>query len=92
VSTRATAGSSSANRICRCAVGYPARWFESGAAFLAVLTGEERGCVLLDLVMPGLDGIELQEQLNVRGITLPVVFFSGYGTVRHCAQAMKTAL
>lgn len=70
--------------------GYLARWFESGAAFLEALTGQERGCVLLDLVMPGLDGIQLQEQLNARGITLPVVFFSGYGTVRHCAQAMKS--
>jgi FixJ family two-component response regulator len=62
--------------------GYIVRLFESADAFLAALTGEEAGCIVADVRMPGTDGIELVRELARRNSTLPVVLISGHADVQ----------
>jgi two-component system response regulator FixJ len=71
------------------AAGYRCTMFASGADFLASDPGVHRGCVLVDVRMPGMDGLELQRQLKARGIGLPVIFMTGYGEVPLAVEAMK---
>jgi FixJ family two-component response regulator len=51
--------------------------------------GGNPSCIVLDYLMPGLTGLEFQEQLAHLGSTLPIVFLTGHGTVRMTVQAMK---
>jgi two-component system response regulator FixJ len=69
--------------------GYSVRTFESADAFLAALTGEETGCVVADVRMPGTDGIELVRELARRNSTLPVVLISGHADVPMAVAAIK---
>jgi two-component system, LuxR family, response regulator FixJ len=46
-------------------------------------------CILLDLNMPGMNGLQLQEELHARGVTIPVVFLTGAGSVAHAVEAMR---
>jgi two-component system response regulator FixJ len=71
------------------AAGYRCTMFASGADFLASDPGVHRGCVLVDVRMPGMDGLELQRQLKARGIGLPVIFMTGFGEVPLAVEAMK---
>jgi two-component system response regulator FixJ len=71
------------------AAGYHLRIFASGAEFLASDTGGTRGCVLVDVRMPGMDGLELQRQMKARAIGLPVIFMTGFGEVPLAVEAMK---
>ena len=57
--------------------------------FLASFDSETPGCLVLDLAMPGLDGIELQRALNRLGSFLPIIFLTGRATVSDTVQAMK---
>ena len=69
--------------------GYRTAQFESGIAFLD-FPGIGRGaCVLLDVKMPGLDGLEVQRRLNDRGVALPVVIVTGHGDIAMAVQAMR---
>lgn len=63
--------------------------FQSPRAFLASYDERARGCLVLDLAMPELSGVELQRALAARGALLPIVFLTGRGDVRTCAEAMK---
>ena len=63
--------------------------FESPAEFLGKLDPEAAGCAILDLTMPGLDGLMLQKELASRGIALPVVFLTGHGDIPKSVLAMK---
>ena len=63
------------------AEGYLVQSYASASAFLEVDAGCEEGCVIADLAMPGLNGLELQSALAATAWPLPVVFISGYGTV-----------
>jgi FixJ family two-component response regulator len=63
--------------------------FQSPRAFLASYDVQAHGCLVLDLAMPELSGIELQHVLAERGAALPIVFLSGRGDIRTCAHAMK---
>ena len=63
--------------------------FESGVAFLDSLDTVRGACVLLDVKMPELDGLEVQRRLNDRGVTLPVVIVTGHGDIAMAVQAMR---
>ncbi|OPY86595.1 MAG: Response regulator protein TmoT [Syntrophaceae bacterium PtaU1.Bin231] len=70
-------------------VGLAAKSFASAGQFLQSLTGEETGCLVTDLRMPEISGIELQERMAKAGIPLPIIFISGHGTVPMSVRAMK---
>lgn len=63
--------------------------FASAADFLAAYDPDAPGCVLLDLQMPGINGLQLQQALAERGGTLPIIFLSAHGDVPISVQAMK---
>jgi RNA polymerase sigma factor (sigma-70 family) len=71
------------------AAGYQVRSFESAEGFLAEHPGGAQGCLLLDICMPGLSGIELQQALVGFPNALPIVFLTGIGDIRTCVDAMK---
>jgi len=71
------------------ASGYDVRSFASPRDFLAVAGTIEFGCVLVDLQMPGMDGLELKNRLNQRNIDLPVVVVTGHGDVATAVAAMR---
>jgi FixJ family two-component response regulator len=71
------------------AAGYAVEAFPSASAFLEDYDPGRGGCLLLDVQMPGMTGVELQEQLNVRGWRIPVIFITGHGTVSLAVAAIK---
>jgi FixJ family two-component response regulator len=70
-------------------VGYKSEIFESASDFLARLPHGGPSCVIVDVQMPGLNGIELQEDLIRRHREEQLVFITGHGDIPMCAQAMK---
>lgn len=68
---------------------YRVETFEGPAELLKRLTVNERGCIVIDLRMPELDGLEVQRVLLNRGITLPLIFISGRAEVAEAVAAMK---
>ncbi|OJT20412.1 DNA-binding response regulator [Archangium sp. Cb G35] len=71
------------------AAGHATKPFASPSEFLAQLSGDTPGCAVLDLRMPGLNGLELQQAMESRGCHLPVIFISGHGDVPASVRAMK---
>jgi FixJ family two-component response regulator len=69
--------------------GYAAEIFASAADYLAREMFEGPICLVLDVRMPGLNGLELQQALESRGACEQIVFISGHGDVPTCTQAMK---
>ena len=69
--------------------GYRTGLFECGIAFLDFPDIGRGACVLLDVKMPGLDGLEVQRRLNDRGVALPVVIVTGHGDIAMAVQAMR---
>jgi two-component system response regulator FixJ len=63
--------------------------FSSGRQFLDSYRPGEAGCLLLDVRMPEMSGLELQARLAEDGIELPVIFLTAHGDVPTCAQAFK---
>ena len=61
----------------------------SAAAFLECLPREDAGCAILDLQLPEVNGIELQQKLTETGQTMPIIFLSAYGDVPTTVRAMK---
>jgi len=71
------------------AAGYEARAYASAGDFLIAADDPPSGCLLLDLHMPGPDGLALQEVLRRRGHSLPTVFLSGRGDIASSVRALK---
>ena len=71
------------------AAGFEVAPFESPQLFLDGHDAGAHGCLVLDLSMPGLNGMELQQELAARGSMLPIVFLTGHGDVPTSVQAMK---
>ena len=70
--------------------GYHVRTYESGIELLKDAANLEPGCVLLDIRMPGMDGLEVQASLRDKGVSLPVIIMTGHGDVSLAVQAMKS--
>jgi FixJ family two-component response regulator len=70
------------------AEGFAVKSFHSAAEFLA--EPEPVGCVVLDVAMPGLDGLELQQRLTGNGSELPVIFLTGHGDIPMSVRAIKS--
>lgn len=70
-------------------VGHACDTFATGDEFLARLGPDATGCILLDVRMPGLSGLDLQAALNARGNDLPVIFVTAYADVPLTVRAMK---
>lgn len=69
--------------------GFEVETFSSGADFLDRLDPKRGGCIVLDVRMPGLSGLEIQEKLTEKRITLPVIIITGHGDVPIAVQAIK---
>jgi FixJ family two-component response regulator len=76
------------SRLLRSA-GFEAVGFGSAEEFLVRVDPESEGCIVLDVSMPGLDGLALQEALAARGIELPTLFLTGHGDIPQSVRAMK---
>jgi len=70
-------------------VGLAAQPYESAQAFLESYDPRQPGCLLLDVRMPGMSGLDLQQELNQRGATIPVIFITGHGDVPMAVAAMQ---
>lgn len=71
------------------ACGYQVTVYESGDAFVRTAAGNEAGCILLDVDMPGLTGLQLQQHLRERNCILPIVFLTGNGDIAMSVRAIK---
>ena len=71
------------------ASGFAVKTFDSAAEFLVRPELDVPGCVLVDLQMPGLSGLDLQEALAKEGHRLPVIFLTGHGDIPTTVQAMR---
>jgi RNA polymerase sigma factor (sigma-70 family) len=69
--------------------GYAVRTFDSPDRFLMEYTQADLQCVVLDVSMPGCNGLELQEHLNCSSKSLPIIFLSGEGNIPISVRAMK---
>jgi FixJ family two-component response regulator len=69
--------------------GFPVDVYPSAESFLEAYREAMRGCLVLDVRMPGMSGLELYERLGARGSTLPVVFVTGHGDVPMAVSALK---
>ncbi len=70
-------------------VGLPAAVFNSAQEFLAGYAPSQAGCLVLDVRMPGMSGLELQQELNRRGAVIPVIFVTGHGDVPMAVEAVQ---
>jgi len=69
--------------------GFAVHSYSSGDDFLAAVKSAEVGCVLMDIRMPGMDGLEVHEEMRRRGITLPVIVLTGHGDVNLAVRTIK---
>jgi len=70
-------------------IGIAATPLGSAQEFLAAFDAAQPGCLVLDIRMPTMSGMELQQQLNLRGATIPVIFITGHGDVPMAVEAMQ---
>lgn len=69
--------------------GYSVRTWQRGAHFLAAAPTEPAGCVILDLRMPDMDGLEVERRLNEADLNFPVIMLTGHGDIAVTVAAMK---
>ncbi|SMB97189.1 response regulator transcription factor [Deinococcus hopiensis] len=70
-------------------VGLQVRVFPDGSALQGGLDGGNVGCLLLDIRMPHVSGLQLQEQLRTQGVDLPIIIMTGHGNVDLCRRAFQ---
>jgi FixJ family two-component response regulator len=70
-------------------VGLPVETFASAQEFLDSFDAERAGCLVLDIRMPGMSGLELQQRLNEIHAIVPIVFITGHGDVPMAVEAMQ---
>jgi FixJ family two-component response regulator len=70
-------------------IGVAARAFPSAQKFLEHYDPRQPGCLVLDIFMPGMSGLELQDELNRRGAVIPVIFITGHGDVASAVAAVR---
>jgi len=68
---------------------FEVRGFSSASAFLAAFQSGETACLVLDVAMPELDGLELQRRLTHQGILIPIIFLTGHGDIPMSVRAIK---
>ncbi len=69
--------------------GIPCLAFPSAEAFLSEALEGRRGCAIVDLRMPGMDGLQLQQAMEDRGAGMPVIFLTGFGDIPTSVKAIK---
>jgi RNA polymerase sigma factor (sigma-70 family) len=69
--------------------GHDARTFASAVEFLDFSHPDAPGCLILDIKMPKLSGLELQDRLSEKGISFPIIFITGHGTVPSSVKAFR---
>lgn len=69
--------------------GKPVSTYDNANAFLKDYSEKMAGCIVLDIRMPGMDGMELQKKLNEKHSILPIIFVTGHGDVPMAVDAMK---
>ncbi|MGI9285916.1 MAG: response regulator transcription factor [Pseudomonadales bacterium] len=70
-------------------VGLNCETFPSAIAFLEAYDGTGGGCLVLDIRMPGMSGLELQEKLTEKSVLLPIIFITGHGDIPMAVEAMR---
>ena len=70
-------------------LGVPVLAYGSAQEFLAAFDPQRQGCLVLDIRMPGMSGLELQQELNARGALAPIIFITGHGDVPMAVEAMQ---
>jgi len=70
-------------------VGIQSTLYASAQEFLGAYQPTQPGCLVLDIRMPGMSGLELQQELNLRGAVIPVIFMSGHGDIPMAVEAMQ---
>ena len=70
-------------------LGYTTRTFESAEQFIESSSIDETACVITDLHMPGLSGLELQSRLRREGHDTPIIFVTAYPSEQHCSRALE---
>lgn len=69
--------------------GFPFQVFSTAEAFLEAYDPATPGCLILDVHMPGMGGMELQEQLAAKGVPIPMIVITGHGTVPMAVEALQ---
>jgi len=70
-------------------VGYLSKAYPGAGEFLDDYDPGQHACLLADIRMPGMSGLEMQEELNQRGIEIPIIFITGHGDIPMAVEAMK---
>jgi FixJ family two-component response regulator len=72
------------------AEGFQVRAFATASEFLAAYRAEETACLVLDVAMPEIDGLEFQRRLATTGVLVPIVFLTGHGDIPMSVRAIKS--
>jgi len=70
-------------------IDLPHRCFATATEFLDFYDGSQRGCIVLDIRMPGMSGLELQQRLKDQNAILPIIFITGHGDIPMAVEAMR---
>ena len=71
---------------------YKSQTYDSASNFLDTYNNDGLGCLILDLRLPGISGLELHQQLPQHGVDLPVIMISGFGDISTVVKAMKSGI